>query len=157
MRKGNAYYGCLMLLYIWFVCPFKFIRWVIRKIKQHQEKKLYAVDFSDYPDEDEWIDDEDNEEELVDEVNKYSDLPEIPEMAQVIPLEENTSIGIEYVSMCPDETAHIRIIGETSFSQLYKRKVYKERGNKRYFKLNNVKYYIRETVQPVTVQAKEGK
>ena len=156
MRKGYAYYGCLGLLYIMFVIPFKIIRWIFRKIRDAYIDRKYRVDFSDYPDEDEWIDDDDNEEELSDELTKYSNLPDIPEMAQVIPLDDNTSIGIEFVSMCPDETAHIRIIGETSFSQLYKRRVYRER-NKRYFKLNNAKYYIRENVQPITVQAKKGK
>lgn len=144
----------LFMLKVAFVFPFQLLVKLIRHIKDRR----YNVDFDDYPDEDEWIDDEDNEQEIQDELNKYADLPEIPEMCQVFYVNENTAIGVQFVSMCPDETAHIRIIGDTTFSQLYKRRVYRE-GGKRYFKLNNQKYYLKEDrTQPIQpTQAKEGK
>lgn len=142
------------LMFAW---PFKFIVWVIRKIADRR----YYVDFSDYPDDDEWIDDEDNEQQIQDEISNYSNLPPMPEMSQVFPLESGAAIGVEYVSMCPDETAHIRIIGDTTFSQQYKRRVYRDKtyGQERYFKLNNTKYYLDDTrTQPIApTQAKVGK
>lgn len=143
----------LFMLKVAFVFPFQLLVKLIRYIKDRR----YNVDFDDYPDEDEWIDDEDNEQEIQDELNKYADLPEMPEMCQLFYVDENTSIGVQFVSMCPDETAHIRIIGDTTFSQIYKRRVYRE-GGKRYFKLNNQKYYLKEGIQPIQpTQAKEGK
>lgn len=144
----------LFILKVAFIFPFQLLVRLIHHIKDRR----YNVDFDDYPDEDEWIDDEDNEQEIQDELNKYEDLPDIPEMCQVFPVNENTIIGVQFVSMCPDETAHIRIIGDTTFSQLYKRRVYRE-GGKRYFKLNNQKYYLDDNrTQPIQpIQAKEGK
>ena len=147
----------LFMLKVAFVFPFQLLVKLIRHIKDRR----YNVDFQDYPDEDEWIDDEDNESEIQDELNKYADLPEMPEMCQLFYVDENTSIGVQFVSMCPDETAHIRIIGDTTFSQIYKRRVYREKGHngERYFKLNNQKYYLKEDrTQPIQpTQAKEGK
>lgn len=147
----------LFMLKVAFVFPFQLFVKLIRHIKDRR----YNVDFDDYPDEDEWIDDEDNEQEIQDELNKYADLPEMPEMCQLFYVDENTSIGVQFVSMCPDETAHIRIIGDTTFSQIYKRRVYREKGHngERYFKLNNQKYYLKEDrTQPIQpTQAKEGK
>lgn len=155
MRTTNAMRAvCLFILKVAFVFPFRLLVKLIHYIKDRK----YNINFKGYPDEDEWIDDEDNEQEIQDELNKYEDLPEMPEMCQVFPIDENTVIGVQFVSMCPDETAHIRIIGDTTFSQLYKRRVYRE-GGKRYFKLNNQKYYLREGIQPIIqpIQAKEGK
>lgn len=147
----------LFMLKVAFVFPFQLLVKLIRYIKDRR----YNVDFDDYPDEDEWIDDEDNEQEIQDELNKYADLPEMPEMCQLFYVDENTSIGVQFVSMCPDETAHIRIIGDTTFSQIYKRRVYREKGynGERYFKLNNQKYYLKEDrTQPrQPTQAKERK
>ena len=147
----------LFMLKVAFVFPFQ----LLVKFIHHIKDRRYNVDFQDYPDEDEWIDDEDNEIEIQDELNKYADLPEMPEMCQLFYIDENTSIGVQFVSMCPDETAHIRIIGDTTFSQIYKRRVYREKGynGERYFKLNNQKYYLKEDrTQPIQpTQAKEGK
>ena len=153
----------MRFLYIWTLkiifSPILILWYVIKSIYYAIRDARYRDDFDDYYEyENEWIDDEDNEKELESELNKYSDLPEIPEMAQIFIIDETTCIGVQYVSMCPDETAHIRVIGDTSFSQLYKRRVYRD-GNKRYFKLNNQKYFLRNsTTQPINpIQAKEGK
>lgn len=148
----------LKLLIIWPASAvIKLICFVVRKIRDRR----YAVDFSEYPDDDEWIDDSDNEQQIRDELTKYEEMVEMPEMCQIFPLGPDSCVGVQYVSMCPDETAHIRIIGETSFSQLYKRRVYTEQDyeRKRYFKLNNKKYYLDpKRTQPINpVQAKEGK
>ena len=146
-----------LMLNLMFVWPFKFIVWCVRKIRDIK----YNVDFSDYPDEDEWIDDEDNEQQIQDELSKYERLPDIPEMSQTFPLPGGGCIGVEYVSMCPDETAHIRIIGDTTYSQQYKRRVYRDNTyeQRRYFKLNNTKYYLDDKrTRPIApTQAKLGK
>ena len=144
----------LNLLFVW---PFKFIVWCIRKIIDIN----YNIDFSDDEYDDEWCDDEDNEQQIQDEIANYANLPPMPEMSQTFPIEGGGCIGVEYVSMCPDETAHIRIIGDTTFSQQYKRRVYRDKtyGEERYFKLNNTKYYLDDKrTQPIApTQAKIGK
>lgn len=156
-RKSSLDIFADIMFELMFVLPFKLIRWCFRKIRDRK----YYVDFSDYPDEDEWIDDEDNEQQIQDEISNYANLTPMPEMSQLFPLEGGGCIGVEYVSMCPDETAHIRIIGDTTFSQQYKRRVYREKtyGQERYFKLNNIKYYLDEKrTQPIApTQAKLGK
>lgn len=143
--------------------PFKLIVWIIKTIIDMICCVADNIDFSDYADDDEddWFDDNDNEQQIQDEISKYTSLPPLPEMSQIFCLEGGGCIGVEYVSMCPDETAHIRIIGDTTFSQQYKRRVYTERtsGKERYFKLNNIKYYLDEKrTQPIApAQAKPGK
>lgn len=153
-RQSATVAVCLIFLKLLIFIPSKLIKWFAHR---RQEQK-YLVDFSDYPDE---YEDESNEDEINDEIRQYSDLPEIPEMQQIFDLGDNTILGVQYVSMCPDETAHIRIIGDTSFSQLYKRKVYREKNYKRerYFNLNNIKYYLDDRyTQPIEpLQAKKGK
>lgn len=162
MRRTNQrtvmHIMCVTFLKIVWVYPFKIIWWLIKKIYYAIKNRWYDYDFDELEYEDEWVKDEDNERDIEDEIDKFSTLPEIPEMAQIFPIDETTSIGVQYVSMCPDETAHIRVIGDMTFSQLYKRRVYRD-GYRRYFKLNNEKYYLREsTTQPINpIQAKEGK
>lgn len=150
---------CVLTLKIIFF-PILILWWIIKAIYNACQDANYDDTFDNYCEyEDEWVEDEDNEQEISDELNKYSELPQLPEMAQVFVIDENTCIGVQYVSMCPDETAHIRVIGDTTFSQLYKRRVYRD-GNKRYFKLNNKKYFLRNSVATrpiIPIQAKEGK
>jgi hypothetical protein len=157
----------LKLVFVW---PFKLIIKLVDYIKDRQ----YDVDMSDYPDDDEEIEEkqkrprknaeisiENDATQSQDSPSKYDNLPEIPEMCQIFPLDDNTCIGVQFVDMCPDETAHIRVIGDTTFSQIYKKRVLREKtyGRERYFMLNGEKYYLRpETTQPIEpVQAKEGK
>lgn len=151
------YTVCVWFLNVTFVLPFKLIAMLIEyirnKVRDSQLESCYYAS--------EWIDDEDNEQDIQNELNKYKNLPEIPEMCQIFTLGPDTCIGVQYVSMCPDETVHIRIIGDTTFSQLYKRRVYtRNSGEKqRYFKLNNQEYYLDpKRTQPIDpTQAKEGK
>lgn len=151
---------CIGFLKLVWVYPFKILWWLLKKIYYAIRYRSRCEDDDDYyyEYEDEWIEDEDDEQQIAEEIDKYSNLPEMPEMVQVFPIDDTTVIGVQFVSMCPDETAHIRVIGELSFSQLYRRRVYKE-GYRRYFKLNNQKFYLRDsTTQPINpVQAKEGK
>lgn len=147
----------LFVLKLLFVLPFRLIVSTIHRLKNRK----YEIDFSEYPDEEEWLDDEDNEQEINEELDKYANLPEIPEMCQLFWIDKETCIGVQFISMCPDETAHIRVIGDTTFSQIYKRRVYREKNYKkeRYFKLNDKKYYLDDSkTRPIDpTQAKEGK
>ena len=148
---------CELFLKVVFVYPVK----LVINLVQYIRDKMYEVDMRDYPEDDDWIDDSDNEQAIQDELYKYDNSPEMPEMCQVFALGPDTCIGVQYVSMCPDETAHIRIIGENTFSQIYKRRVYRENTEteQRYFKLNNTKYYLdNKRTRPIDpTQAKEGK
>lgn len=162
MRTVSLFF--LKLVFIW---PVK----LIIKLINHIRDRRYDVDAGDYADDDEQIDDkhqcgrEDDKissnDEVQDEPSKYDNLPEMPEMCQIFPLDDDTCIGVQFVDMCPDETAHIRVIGDTTFSQIYKRRVFRDKtyDRARYFMLNGQKYYLRpETTQPIEpVQAKEGK
>ena len=145
-----------MLIYLFWV-PIKYLFLLLKFLLTPRPRSAPIVYEQDYVEQDEV----DNEQELMREFNKYTDLPEIPEMAQIYNVDRATLIGVQYVSMCPDETAHIRIIGDTSFSQIYKRKVYVDKTfpQRRYFKLNNEKYYLDDSkTQPIQpTQAKKGK
>lgn len=149
----NARVASIFMLNLIFVWPVKLVAWIICKL----ESRRYNVDFDDYAD-DEWTDDSDNDEQIQDELTKYDNLPEMPDMRQTFK-RGDVCIGVEFVSMCPDETAHIRIIGDTTFSQLYKRRVYRDIDNARYFKLNNEKFCLDDRrTQPIDpTQAKNGK
>ena len=57
----------LFMLKVAFVFPFQLLVKLIRHIKDRR----CNVDFDDYPDEDEWIDDEDNEQEIQDEFEAF--------------------------------------------------------------------------------------
>lgn len=138
-----------------FVYPFKLIYYffkliyiiIERIVRRARSERYEAYDY----DEDEF---DDEEAEVEDEQSKYDNLPPLPEMCQIYPIGENTCIGVQFVSMCPDETAHIRIIGDTEFSEIYRRRVYREKHDKnmRYFKLNNQKYYLNnKCTQPIII------
>lgn len=77
-----------------------------------------------------------DKEEVEEEVKE-----ELPDFCQLIELDEDTSIIVEYVQFCPDETAFIRIVGEGSFTKQYKRRVYRDKVG-RYFNLSNVRHYL---------------
>lgn len=149
MRQDNAMrVVSLFMLKAMFVYPAILISHAIQSIKDRE----YEVDDDEY-------DDEDNDEQIQEEINKYENLPEMPEMCQLFTVDDNTSIGVQFVSFCPDETAHIRVIGDCSFSQIYKRKVYRDDDGDRYFKLNNQRYYLKaDKTKPISpAQAKSSK
>lgn len=162
MRTVSLFF--LKLVFIW---PVK----LIIKLINHIRDRRYDANIDDYADDSDKIGDErqhacqDNKisynDEVQDAPSKYDNLPEMPEMCQIFPIDDDTCIGVQFVDMCPDETAHIRVIGDTTFSQIYKRRVYREKTHekRRYFMLNGERYFLRpDTTQPIDpVQAKEGK
>lgn len=86
-------------------------------------------------------------------------MPEMPEMEQLFPVANNVFIGVQYISMCPDETAHIRIIGENAFSRIYDRKIHYDSSERheRYFTVSSQKCYLdpKKTRPSGSIQAKE--
>jgi hypothetical protein len=136
-----------------FILLLKFIKWR-RKVKQEKEEDemLYQLQLMH--------DDCREEEEIEMEIKSINQRPDLPDMAQIFSISGDTLIGVQFVSMCPDETAHIRIIGEDTFSQLYRRKVYYEKGypHDRYINVSGQRYYLDpKKTRPITIQAKEGK
>lgn len=122
-----------------------------------QLERRYVIEEDDEPD---WIDDEDNDAVIQEELTAYDELEPLPDMQQIFNLDKEKVIGVQFVSFCPDETAHIRIIGDTTFSPLYKRKVYRDKSDKkeRYIQINGKRCYLNEHTKSVDpIQAKEGK
>lgn len=170
-KIDNAVYT--FILKLMFVYPFQlmyyilkylflFLRWISRTVtdaiyeRKTHRRKSYGYRIVGY----EEIDEDEEEEastevenvQVEDELSKYDNLPPLPEMCQIYDLGPDLCVGVQFVSRCPDETAHIRIIGDTEFSEIYKRKVYTEKYDKslRYFKLNDKKYYLdNRRTQPI--------
>ena len=82
------------------------------------------------------------EKEDVDEGTE-EEVEELPDFCQLIELDEDTSIIVEYIQFCPDETAFIRIVGEDSFTKQYKRKVSRDKVG-RYFNLSGTRHYLND-------------
>lgn len=92
------------------------------------------------------VDDEDEDDEEEIENDKFS-------FVQRFALDKNTSLLIDHVEYCPDETAFIRIVSEDDYSKLYKRKVYRDKRDGRYIKHNENKWYLDDKVtQPIVVR-----
>lgn len=69
---------------------------------------------------------------------------------QLFTLGEDMCLFIDHVEMCPDETAFIRVVGEESYTPLYKRKVRKNKNEQRYIIFNNTNYYLDDKkTQPI--------
>lgn len=86
----------------------------------------------------------DYEIDLDEETEKQEEFTdeELPEFQQIIPIDQHTLVGIEYLDLLPDETAIVRVVTETSFSKQYKKKVYTDRSKEKYIHINNEKHYI---------------
>ena len=149
IRGRHTYLVCVLFLkFIFFPVKllFRIISWIYRSIRASRSSRRVEEDPVPLDDIDESTEEPDEEE---------TSLPEIPEMQQIFRLSNEMVVGVQYVSMCPDETAHIRIIGEEEFTPLFKRKVYREKtyDRRRYIKVSNEKHYLNSNTQAVT----EGK
>lgn len=56
--------------------------------------------------------------------------------------EEELTLGVESVVLCPDETAIIRVMSNDIQSKRYKRKVSRDKANNRYFMFNGQRVYL---------------
>lgn len=79
-----------------------------------------------------------------DDVGNLQDLLECPEFLQYFHKSDELGVGLEYIEMTPDETAVLRIVGESTFSKQYRRRIYTNKLGKKYFKLNGEHYYLRK-------------
>lgn len=110
--------------------PFILFIWFFRKFFEYREQKMI-----------EHIEKEESEiTEAMDDISSG----DIPEFCQFFSVSSEMGIGVEHVEMSPDETAIIRVVGETTFSKRYKRKVYRDKRGQRFFKLNSECYYLRD-------------
>lgn len=153
-RNEYTYDTCiaiLQLLILPLLLLFRLIRWLYRRNeKLKYEKQLASLSA---------FNDELEEEELAYDILNIQDSPELPEMCQIFQLGNDTVLGIQYVSFCPDETAHVRVIGDTAFSQIYKKKVMYDKDDDRYIVVSGQRYYLDLLkTQPVDpTQDKKGK
>ena len=83
---------------------------------------------TEYEEDEELEDDEEPEEELY--------------FCQIFSLNDDTDLHIIKVEYCPEETAFIRIVGESSYTKPYKRKVRKDEAGNRFIEFNDKKYYL---------------
>lgn len=69
---------------------------------------------------------------------------------QLFKLGKDMSLIVDHVEMCPDETAFIRVLGERSFTPLYKRKVRRDKEGRRHIVFNGQNYYLNDKkTQPI--------
>lgn len=89
--------------------------------------------------------DDDTQQEQ-DNVEEYDELA----FCQLFELGDNMCLIVQRVEMCPDETAFIRVLGDDSYTPVYKRKVRRTKGNTRYIVFNSTNYYLDDAkTQPV--------
>ena len=99
----------------------------------------------------EYVEDDTETTEYTDYSSDFDDS-EYDELAfcQLFTLGEDMCLFIHHVEMCPDETAFIRVVGEESYTPLYKRKVRRTKGGDRYIVFNGTNYYLDDKkTQPI--------
>jgi len=119
----------LRLLYILarfiIVTPFKIIYWIFKPNGNNRH----------YEEDEEFTNNEYEEEEAIVDC-------ECPEFQQIFEIGDDLILGIEFVSRRPDETAFVRVVGDTWVGEQYKKKVYTV-GDKRFIKLDATKLYLK--------------
>mgnify|MGYP000884851034 CR=1 FL=1 len=123
---------CLFILKgLWFLitCPIRLLIWL----------------FSTIPKRESYVEEVTEEDDECEDVKDLSEALECPEFMQYFTKSDEIGIGLEYIEMCPDETAVLRIVGETTFSKQYRRRIYTDKRGEKFFKLNGEQYYIRQS------------
>lgn len=86
----------------------------------------------------------DGEEEI-------EDLP----FCQLFNISTEMVLLVDHVEMLPDETAFIRVVDEEGYTPLYKRRVRRDKEDKRYIAFNGEKLYLAPEKTKPTVNRKE--
>ena len=95
------------------------------------------------------VEDEEDENEDIACNEYFDDTEELP-FCQLFRINKEVSLFIDHVEMCPDETAFIRVVGEESYTPLYKRKVKRNRVGDRFIVFNGTNYYLNDKkTQPI--------
>jgi len=123
-RRNTLHQHCLLILKgLWYVlvAPTRLILWLVTRSRNVSK-----------------------EEEVDDKTGpEIAETAECPEFLQFFTKSKEIGVGLEYIEMSPDETAVIRIVGETTFSKQYRRRIYTDRLGGKYFKLNGQQYHLR--------------
>lgn len=133
---------CLFILKgLWFLitCPIRLLIWLFSTIPKREPYVEEVI-----------------EDDECEDVKDLSEALECPEFMQYFTKSDEIGIGLEYIEMCPDETAVLRIVGETTFSKQYRRRIYTGKRGEKFFKLNGEQYYIRQSKAKPVVPA-QGK
>lgn len=105
--------------------------------EQQQEEYLLEQDEPDGP-----------EDPLEQDIETMCNMPD---MLQIWPIDDHTSLGIQAIAYCPDKTAFIRIIGDFSYSDLiYKRRVKTNKESKEYILFNGKQYILKPNLYVMT-------
>lgn len=91
------------------------------------------------------VEKEENEEEV------SEDLP----FCQLFNISTEMVLLVDHVEMLPDETAFIRVVDEDGYTPLYKRRVRRDKEDKRYIAFNGEKLYLAPEKTKPTVNRKE--
>lgn len=86
------------------------------------------------------------EKEEKQEDEEIEDLP----FCQLFNISTEMVLLVDHVEMCPDETAFIRVVDEDGYTPLYKRKVRKDKQDRRYIAFNGEQLYlVPEKTKPI--------
>ena len=99
--------------------------------------------------------DEQEDDDIVEEVEEVrweemeDDIEELP-FCQLFKIGKDMCLMIDHVELCPDETAFIRVVGDESYTPLYKRKVRRDKADNRFIVFNGKNYYLdNKKTQPI--------
>lgn len=160
MRNVSKFYGNLFMAFIWLVYSlflgilalFRLCFPADRSVVSYLTEGLRGMNNipSEVPEHTK------SEVEVIEVFDEIEDEEEdVFAMQQLIPLNKDTSIIVDHVELCPEETAFIRIISDDAFSAIYKRRVYRNKLGDRYFKYNNKCIYLDdEKTKPIVKQEK---
>lgn len=82
---------------------------------------------------------------------EVEDLP----FCQLFNISTEMVLLVDHVEMLPDETAFIRVVDEDGYTPLYKRRVRRDKEDKRYIAFNGEKLYLAPEKTKPTVNRKE--
>lgn len=98
------------------------------------------------------------DDDVVEEVEEVrweemkDDIEELP-FCQLFSIGKDMCLMIDHVELCPDETAFIRVVGDESYTHLYKRKVRRDKSDNRFIVFNGKNYYLdNKKTQPIISQ-----
>lgn len=94
---------------------------------------------------------EDEEDAGAEGEEEVEDLP----FCQLFNISTEMVLLVDHVEMLPDETAFIRVVDEDGYTPLYKRRVRRDKEDKRYIAFNGEKLYLAPEKTKPTVNRKE--
>lgn len=111
--------------------------------------RIFRRDDEDYEDEEE--DDLDEEDEYEEPHADHEELP----FCQLFTVGDEMCLLVDHVEMCPDETAFIRVVDDEGYTPLYKRKIRRDKEDRRFIVFSGRNYYLNDRKTQPTVSGRK--